>query len=78
MRSVPAMDATALNSLKKLNARCRKARITMILSHVNEQPLSVMEKAGFDKEIGRENIAPRIDDAICRAGEILSGANPVD
>ena len=31
-----------------------KARITMILSHVNEQPLSVMEKAGFDKEIGRE------------------------
>ena len=78
MRSVPAMDATALNSLKKLNARCRKARITMILSRVNEQPLSVMEKAGFDKEIGRENIAPRIDDAICRAGEILSGANPVD
>jgi len=78
MRSVPAMDATALNSLKKLNARCRKARITMILSHVNEQPLSVMEKAGFDKEIGRENIAPRIDDAICRAGEILSEANAAD
>ncbi len=47
MRSVPAMDATALNSLKKLNARCRKTRITMILSHVNEQPLSVMEKAGL-------------------------------
>ena len=78
MRSVPAMDATALNSLKKLNARCRKTRITMILSHVNEQPLSVMEKAGFDKEIGRENIAPRIDDAICRAGEILSEANAAD
>ena len=78
MRSVPAMDATALNSLKKLNARCRKARITMILSHVNEQPLSVMEKAGFDKEIGRENIATRIDDAICRAGEILSEANAAD
>ncbi len=50
----------------------------MILSHVNEQPLSVMEKAGFDKEIGRENIATRIDDAICRAGEILSEANAAD
>ena len=72
------MDETALNSLMKLNARCRKASITMILSHVNEQPLSVMEKAGFDKEIGRENIAPRIDDAICRAGEILSEANAAD
>ena len=78
MRSVPAMDATALNSLKKLNERCRKARIAMILSHVNEQPMSVMEKAGFDREIGRENIAPRIDDAISRAREILSGANPAD
>ena len=67
MRSVPAMDATALNSLKKLHARCRKAHITMILSHVNEQPMSVMEKSGFDLEIGRDNIAVSIDAALSRA-----------
>ena len=77
MRSVPAMDATALNSLKKLHARCRKAHITMILSHVNEQPMSVMEKSGFDLEIGRDNIAGSIDAALSRAAMIDRTAESV-
>ncbi|KMW11613.1 SulP family inorganic anion transporter [Enterocloster citroniae] len=77
MRSVPAMDATALNSLKKLHARCRKAHITMILSHVNEQPMSVMEKSGFDLEIGRDNIAVSIDAALSRAAMIDRTAESV-
>lgn len=70
MRSVPAMDATALNSLKKLNGRCRKAHVTMILSHVNEQPMSVMAKSGFDREIGHDNICASIDAALLRASAI--------
>ena len=70
MRSVPAMDATALNSLKKLNGRCRKAHVTMIRSHVNEQPMSVMARSGFDREIGHDNICPSIDAALERASAI--------
>ncbi|EEQ56603.1 sulfate permease [Clostridiales bacterium 1_7_47FAA] len=70
MRSVPAMDATALNSLKKLNGRCRKAHVTMIVSHVNEQPMSVMAKSGFDREIGHDNICASIDAALLRASAI--------
>ena len=70
MRSVPAMDATALNSLKKLNGRCRKAHVTMILSHVNEHPMSVMARSGFDREIGHDNICPSIDAALERASAI--------
>ena len=70
MRSVPAMDATALNSLKKLNGHCRKAHVTMILSHVNEQPMSVMARSGFDREIGHDNICPSIDAALERASAI--------
>lgn len=77
MRSVPAMDATALNSLKKLHARCRKANITVILSHVNVQPMSVMEKSGFDREIGRENMASSIDAALARAAAIDRTTNSV-
>lgn len=70
MRSVPAMDATALNSLKKLYGRCKKAGITMILSHVNEQPMSVIKKAGFLEELGQENIASCIDSALERASRL--------
>lgn len=67
MRSVPAMDITALNSLKKLEAVCKERHITLILSHVNEQPLAVMRKSGFVDQIGEENICANIDEALKRS-----------
>lgn len=70
MRSVPAMDATALNSLRKLFLKCKKRKVILILSHVNEQPLSVMEKAGFVEEVGEENIAGCIDEALLKAARL--------
>ncbi len=70
MRSVNAIDATAMHSLEELQAKCEKKKITLILSHVNEQPLHVMQKAGFDQKVGEENICVHIDDALKRA-EVL-------
>ena len=42
----------------------------MILAHVNEQPLSVMKKAGFLSRLGDGNVLPDIDTALMRAAEI--------
>lgn len=70
MRSVSAIDATAMHSLEELYEKCQKRNIQIILSHVNEQPLHVMQKAGFDKKIGKENMCVHIDDALKRAGEL--------
>ena len=70
MRSVSAIDATAMHSLEELQEKCEKKKITLILSHVNEQPLHVMQKAGFDKKIGAENMCVHIDDALKRAEEL--------
>lgn len=72
MRSVPAIDATALRSLNNVLKMCKKYKITLILSHVNEQPMSVMKKSGFDLEVGHENICANIDDALARAESIES------
>lgn len=77
MRSVPALDTTSMNALNDLLKRCRKKNITLILSHVNEQPLHVMEKAGFVKKVGLKNICRNIDAAIERAEEIVSQPLPV-
>ncbi|MFA9464446.1 MAG: SulP family inorganic anion transporter [Velocimicrobium sp.] len=71
MRSVPAMDVTALKSLKKLHANCNKNHIQLILSHIQEQPYLVMKKAGFTEEIGINNFCNHIDDALLRA-ELLN------
>ncbi len=70
MRSVNAIDATAMRNLEKLYNLCKMKKVTLILSHVNEQPMSIMAKAGFDKKIGAENFCPHIDDALARAAEL--------
>lgn len=71
MRSVPALDSTALNSMTDLYKNCEKRGITLILSHVNQQPMKVMEKAGFAQKVGQENFCENIDRAIKRAEELV-------
>ncbi len=70
MRSVPSLDVTALMALDELYERCAKANITLILSHVNPQPLAVMEKQGFAAKVGEANFCAHIDDALARAEKI--------
>ncbi len=67
MRAVPALDATAMNSLEMIYQRCRRKNIELVLSHVNEQPLEVMKKAGFYDTVGPEHFQPRIADALAYA-----------
>ena len=69
MRGVPALDISALRSLEAIHEVCEKNGIRLILSHVNEQPLSVMKKDHFDEKIGAENFAAHIDDALAMAAE---------
>lgn len=71
MRSVPALDSTALNAMTDLYKNCEKRGITLILSHVNHQPMKVMEKAGFAQKVGQENFCENIDRAIKRAEELV-------
>ena len=70
MRSVTALDATAMHSLEELYTKCKKKQITLVLSHVNEQPMRTMKKAGFDKMVGEENFCKHIDEALKRAEEL--------
>lgn len=70
MRGVPAMDVTALRSLRMIHDRCQKKGITLLLSHVQEQPKMMMEKAGFAAEVGEENFCKNIDVALERAAQL--------
>ncbi len=67
MRNVPAMDISGLEALEELLKLCKKRGINLILSHVNEQPMKVMEKAGFIEKIGRGNFCENIDKSLERA-----------
>lgn len=71
MRSVPAIDASAMKSLRELAARTKKKGIVLLFSHVNEQPMSVMEKDGFVDEIGPEYFLPNIVEALDYAERLI-------
>ncbi len=70
MRSVPAMDVNALRALQHVLKSCKKRNITLLLSHVQEQPLKAMQKAGFDQELGLNNFCENIDQALERAWQL--------
>lgn len=67
MRSVPAMDATAMHTLEGVYSTCVKNNIKLIFSHVNEQPMSVMKKDKFVEKLGEECFKANIDDALAYA-----------
>lgn len=71
MRSVPAIDASAMKSLRELAERAKKKNITLIFSHINEQPMSVMKKDGFIEHIGAENFRENIVDALDYAQTLI-------
>ena len=70
MRSVPAIDATAMNALMGLQERCEKEHITLIFSHVNEQPMRTMRKAGFIEKVGEENFFDHVNEALAYAEKL--------
>ena len=71
MRAVPALDSTAMNALTALTKTCESKGVTIVFSHVNEQPMKAMKKAGFTELVGAENFCPNITAALERAEEII-------
>ena len=77
MGGVLSIDATAAKNLESILRSCRERNVRLILSHVHEQPMRVLRKAGFCEKLGYENFAKNIDAAIELAEEAnsLSGGN---
>ena len=70
MRNVPAIDATGVEALMRIVKRCERHNVKVVFSHVNEQPMKVMKKAGFVEKVGEKNFCDHIDTALQRAEEI--------
>lgn len=72
MRRVPFIDSTGQNNLRNLWKRSKAEGITLVLSGVTDNVRKSLEKTGFDKEVGTENIFPHIIPAMARATELVS------
>lgn len=73
MRKVPFIDSTGIHNLSNFCEMSYKNKIMVVLSGVNTQVHSALEKAGFYDLVGEKNICPNINVALSRAEEIMKG-----
>lgn len=71
MRSVPAIDATALNYLWDMTVSLKEKGIALIFSHVNEQPKAAFDKRGFTQLVGEESFCTNINHALEHAKSLV-------
>jgi len=70
-RHVPFMDATAYQALSKVYSYCRRHRILLMFTQVQEQPMAMLEKNGFIDLAGRENFLVNMEAALPRAAAYM-------
>jgi len=67
MRHTHAVDASAIDALTKLLKHCKRMDIRLCLTHVQDQPMKVLNKMGFIVKIGEINIYETKTEAIEQA-----------
>jgi SulP family sulfate permease len=71
LRNMTAIDATGLQAIEDLADRLHHSGRTLILCGAREQPAALMQKAEFERHVGRENICEHVDDALQRAQTVF-------
>lgn len=67
MHQLVSIDNSGLDALKQLHQTLARQRIRLILCDINEQPHEMLRRAGFDAELGIDNIATHLGGALSRA-----------
>ncbi len=71
MRTVLAMDSTALDVLVHLYEKMQAKGITMMITGAHSQPLHMMQRSGFLDRMGEEFVLENIDEALAKSREVL-------
>ena len=72
MRKVPFIDSTGVHNLSNMCRMCSQMGVKVVLSGVNPKVMKVIEDAGMDDVVGKENICSHINIALKRAEQILA------
>jgi SulP family sulfate permease len=63
MNRLVVLDTSGLDALQQLHRALKKRGIALVLAHVNEQPLSLIRRSGFEAELGLDQIVPSVSAA---------------
>ncbi len=62
MARLISMDTSGLDALEGLHTALHRRGVALILASVNEQPMGLMRRAGFEAKVGADNIVPSVED----------------
>ena len=57
------LDTSGLDALRQLHRALQRREVALVLADVNEQPLSLIRRSGFEAELGAANIVPKLADS---------------
>jgi SulP family sulfate permease len=72
MRHVPVIDASALHSLEVAVEKMRRDGVIILMTAVQPQPMKVLFESGLAEKLGVENFCANIDEALEKAGRMLT------
>ncbi len=60
MHRLVLLDTSGLDALVHLHRELERRQVALVLAHVNEQPLSLIRRSGFEATLGSERIVPTV------------------
>ena len=68
MHRLISMDTSGLDALSQMHRALQRQGVALLLADVNEQPLSLMQRSGFEDQIGADCIVGTVGEALSRTG----------
>jgi sulfate permease, SulP family len=64
MHRLVLIDTSGIDALRQLHRSLQRRATVLVLASVNEQPLSLMRRSGFEDAIGADRIVPSMNEAV--------------
>ena len=70
MQRLVLMDSSGLDALEQMHRTLKRQGTALVLANVNEQPLLLMRRAGFETALGAEHIVPTVSAALSATARV--------
>jgi SulP family sulfate permease len=67
MHRLISLDTSGLDALEQLHHALQRRGVGLVLANVNEQPMGLMRRSGFEARLGAEHIVPSMAQAVAGA-----------
>ena len=75
MQRLVSMDTSGLDAMQQLHRTLKRQGVGLVLAHVNEQPMTLMQRTGFAALVGAGNVVASVADAAALSAQPAADAS---